>query len=148
MPAKKFQLLSNQAKKINNWKYIYIGKDWASKLNCKIEFLVPYNRHQNCLDKSMLSIECILHSQAISFQILLYRLFLWFPLPILLPFPSYFKLHNLMYWGSDILVNDKTIPPQTALHYHIFDLCSKTHHILKNISQHPLSPHKSSWSNS
>ena len=67
----------------------------------------------------MLSIECILRSQAISFQILLYRLFLWFPLPILLPFLSYFKLHNLMYWGSDILVNDKnhTTTDSFALSY-------------------------------
>ena len=24
---------------------------WVSKLNCKIEFFVPYNEHQNCLDK-------------------------------------------------------------------------------------------------
>ena len=34
-------------------KYIYIDEDWVSKLNCKIEFFVPYNDHQNCLNKSL-----------------------------------------------------------------------------------------------
>ena len=29
-------------------------EDWSSKLNCKIEFFVPYNGHQNCLDKSLM----------------------------------------------------------------------------------------------
>ena len=28
--------------------------DRVSKLNCKIEFFVPYNGHQNCLDKYLL----------------------------------------------------------------------------------------------
>ena len=30
-----------------------IQEDWVSKLNFKIEFFVLYNRHQNCLDKSL-----------------------------------------------------------------------------------------------
>ena len=29
-------------------------EDWSSKPNCKIEFFVPYNGHQNCLDKSLI----------------------------------------------------------------------------------------------
>ena len=79
---------------------------------------------------------CILSSQAISFQILLYPLFQRFPWSTILPIPSYFKLHNLTYLGDDISTDDMTIPPQTALNYHIFYLHHKTHPILKNISQH------------
>ena len=84
----------------------------------------------------------IFSSQAISFQILLYALFPQFPWLTLLPYPSYFKLHNLTYLEVDVLTNDLTIPPQTVLHYHIFDLQNNTHPILKNISQHPINqPH-------
>ena len=32
------------------------NEDWVSKLNCKIEFFVQYNRHQNCLDKYLIYI--------------------------------------------------------------------------------------------
>ena len=32
-----------------------IYKEWVLKLNCKIEFFVRYNGHQNCLDKFLLS---------------------------------------------------------------------------------------------
>ena len=59
-----------------------------------------------------LSIVRILSSQAIPFQILLYTLFPRFPGLALLPFPIYFKLHNLTYLGVDVSTNDMTIPPQ------------------------------------
>ena len=41
----------NTNKHINNQKHIY--QDWVTKLNCNIEFFLPHNRHQNCLDKSL-----------------------------------------------------------------------------------------------
>ena len=44
-----------------------------------------------------LSIVCILSSQVISFEILFYALFPRFPWSPLLPFPSYFKLHNRVF---------------------------------------------------
>ena len=81
-----------------------------------------------------LSIVCILSSQAILFQIFLHALFPQFPLSTLLPFTNYFKLHNLMYLEVDVLIDDMTIPLQTALNY-IFDLYNKTHPIHKNISR-------------
>ena len=40
---------------------------------------------------------------------------------------SYFKLHNLLYLAVDVLTDDMTIPLQTTLNYHIFDLCNNTH---------------------
>ena len=85
-----------------------------------------------------LSIVRILSSQAISFQILLYALFPRFPWSTLLPFPSYFKLHNLTYLGVDVSTDDMTVPPQTTLNYHIFDLHNNTHHISKNTSRQPI----------
>ena len=30
------------------------NEDWVSKLNCKTEFFVPYNGHQNCLNKYLI----------------------------------------------------------------------------------------------
>ena len=30
------------------------NEDWVSKLNCKIEFSVSFNGHQNCLDKYLM----------------------------------------------------------------------------------------------
>ena len=85
-----------------------------------------------------LSIVRILSSQAISFQILLYTLFPRFPWSPFLPFPSYFKLHNLMYLGVDVSTDNMTISPQTVLNYHIFYLHNDTHLIPKKISRHPL----------
>ena len=85
-----------------------------------------------------LSITGILSSQAISIKILFHALFPQFPWSTLLPFPSYFKLHNLMYLGVDVVTDDTTIPPQTALNYHIFDLHNNTHSVPKNISRRPI----------
>ena len=82
-----------------------------------------------------LSIVRILSSQVISFQILLYTLFPQFIWSTLLPFPSYFKLHNLMYLGVDVSTDDMTVPPQTTLNYNILDLHNNTHPIPKNIDQ-------------
>ena len=56
----------------------------------------------------------------------------------LLPFHSYFKLHNLTYLGVDISKDGMIIQLQIALHYHIFDIHNNTHPISKNISQHPI----------
>ena len=36
-----------QKQKQTNLNKVY--EDWVSKLNCKIEFLVLYNRHQNSM---------------------------------------------------------------------------------------------------
>ena len=79
-----------------------------------------------------LSIVHILSSQAISVKLYLFALFLRFCWLILLPFPSYFKIHNLTYLGVDVLKDDMT------LHYHIFNLHNNTQHILKNIRRHPI----------
>ena len=46
-----------------------------------------------------------------------YALFSRFPWSTLLPFPSYFKLHNLTYLGIDVSTDDVTLPPQMALNY-------------------------------
>ena len=86
----------------------------------------------------------ILSSQAISFQILLYALFPRLPWSTLLPFPSYFNFHNLAYLGIDVSTHGMTIPPKTALIYHILNLQNNTHFITKNISRHlstNLTPH-------
>ena len=56
----------------------------------------------------------------------------------LFPFPSYFNLHNLMYLGINISMNDMTIPQQTVLNNHVLSLHNNTHPITKNISQHPI----------
>ena len=85
-----------------------------------------------------LPIVCILSSQTISFQILLHALFPQFPWLTLLPISSYFSFHNLMYLVIDVSTHDMTIPPQTALNYHILDLHNNTHPIMKNISRHPI----------
>ena len=85
-----------------------------------------------------LSIVCTFSSQTISFQILLYALIPRFPWSILLTFPSYFKFHKPVYLGVHVSTDDMTIPLQTALNYHIFDLQNNTHPIPKNISQHPI----------
>ena len=71
---------------------------------------------------SFLSIVRILSSQAILFQILLYKLFPRFSWSTLLPFSCYFKLHNLTYLGIDVSTHDVTIIPETALNYHFVDL--------------------------
>ena len=84
---------------------------------------------------SFLSIVCILSCQAILFQILLYALFPRFLWSSLLPFPSYFKFHNLTYLGVDVPTDGITIPPQTALNYHNFNLHNSPYPISKNISQ-------------
>ena len=86
------------------------------------------------------SIVRFLSSQAILSQIALYAFFPRFPQSTLLPFPSYFKLDNLTYLAVDIMTDDMTIPQQTALNYHIFDLHNNTHPILKNISHHAHHP--------
>ena len=85
-----------------------------------------------------LSIVRILSFQAISYQIPLYALFPRFPWLNLLPFPSYFNYHNLKYLGIDVSTYDITIPPPTALNYHILNLYNSTHPITKNISRHPI----------
>ena len=85
-----------------------------------------------------LSIVRILSSQAISHQILLYAFFPQIPWSTFLPFPSYFNFHNLTYCRVDVSADDMTIPSQTALNYHIFDLHNNTHPIPKNISRHPI----------
>ena len=82
----------------------------------------------------ILLIVCILSFQATLFEILLYTLFPRFPWSTLLPFPSYFKHHNLIYLGVDVSTDDMTITPQMALNYHIFDLLNNTNPIPKNIS--------------
>ena len=94
-----------------------------------------------------LSIVSTLSSHAISFQILLYALFPRFPWSTILPFPSYFNFRNLTYLGIDVSTYDMTIPPQTALNYHILNL-HNTHLTRKNISlstsqpvNQPVSPH-------
>ena len=57
-----------------------------------------------------LSIVGILSSQTISLQVLLYAaLFSRFLWSTLLYFPSYFKLHSLMYLGVDISTDDMII---------------------------------------
>ena len=84
-----------------------------------------------------LSIVRILSSQAIYFQTLLYAFFQRLPWSTLLPFPSYFKLHNLTYLGIDVSTHDMTIPPQT-LDNHILNLHKNTQHIPKNIKGHPI----------
>ena len=71
---------------------------------------------------SFLLIVRILSSQAILFQILLYKLFSRFFWSSLLPFFCYFKLHNLTYLGIDVSTHDVTIIPETALNYHFVDL--------------------------
>ena len=81
-----------------------------------------------------LSIVRIFFSQAISFQILLYTLFPRFPWLTLLPFPSYFKFHNLTYLGIDVYTHDMTIPPQMVLNDQIPNL----QNITNNISRHPI----------
>ena len=85
-----------------------------------------------------LSIKDILSSQAILFLILLYALFSRFPWSTFLPFPSFFKLHNLMYLGIDVSMYGMTIPLQRALNYCILNLHNNTHLIPKNISRHPI----------
>ena len=83
-----------------------------------------------------------LSSQAISFRILLYALFPRFPWSTLLLFPSYFNFHNFTYLGIDVSTHDMTIPPHTALSYHILHLHNNTHLITKNISGHSINqPH-------
>ena len=67
-----------------------------------------------------------------------YTLFPQFPWWNLLHFPSLFKLHNLTYWGFEISMDDMTMPPHMALHYHIFDLHNNTYPIPKNIILHPI----------
>ena len=80
----------------------------------------------------------ILFSQTMSFQILLYALFPQILWSTLLPFPSYFNFRNFTYLGIDVSTHDMTIPLQTALNYHVLNLPNNTHHITKNISQHPI----------
>ena len=80
----------------------------------------------------------ILFSQAISIQILLYQSSHGFPWLILFPFPSYFNFHNLTCLGIDVSTHDMTIPPQTALNYHILNLHNNTHSMPKN-SRQPIS---------
>ena len=82
-----------------------------------------------------LLIICILSSQAIPVQILLYTLFPWFPWAVLL-FPSYFNFHNLTYLGINVSMHGMTIPLYKALNYDILNLHNNTHPITKNISQH------------
>ena len=43
-----------KTKRTNKQRKIY-NEDWVAKLNCKIEFFVPCNGHQNCLNKSVLT---------------------------------------------------------------------------------------------
>ena len=100
--------------------------------------LVGVGNYSFNLLSPFLSIVCILSSQAILFQILLYALFTQFPWSTLLLFPSYFKFHNLAYLGVHVSTDDMTIPPQTTLNYQIFDLHNNTHPILKNIDRHPI----------
>ena len=85
-----------------------------------------------------LLIICILFSQAILFQILLYTFFPRIPWSIFLPFPGYVNFHNLRYFGIGVSMHDMTMPPQTALNYHILNLHSNTHPITKNVSQNPI----------
>ena len=95
----------------------------------------------DCNFWQFLSIVCILSSQWIFFQIFFYAFFLQFPWSTLLSFPSYLKLHNLMYLGVDVLTDDTTIQTYTTLNY-MLDLHSNTDPILENISQHSVDqPH-------
>ena len=91
-----------------------------------------------------LSIVRILSSQATSFQILLYALFPRFLWSTLLPFPSYFKLHNFTYLGVDVSMDDTTIPTKKAQPYHVFDLHKNIHPVILIIRRSTLatSPHR------
>ena len=84
------------------------------------------------------SILRILSSEARSFQILLYAVFPRCPWSTFLPFPSFSNFHNLTYLGIDVSMHDTTIPPLTALNYHILNLHNNTHTITKIISRHPI----------
>ena len=69
------------------------------------------------------------------------RSFFMHSLSTLLSFPSYLKLHNLMYLGVDVLTDDTIIQTYTTLNY-MLDLHSNTDPILENISQHSVDqPH-------
>ena len=70
------------------------------------------------------------------FQILLYAVLPQFLRLTFLLFPSYFKLHNLTCLDVDVSTDDMTIPLQTALSYHVFNLHNNTYPIPKNISCH------------
>ena len=83
-----------------------------------------------------LLIVCILCSQVMPFQILLYALFPRFPWSTLLSFPTYFNFHNLTYFEIHVSTYDMTIPPQMALNDQIPNLYNNTHPITKNISGH------------
>ena len=96
----------------------------------------------------LLSIIRILSSQAISFQIL-YALFQRFPWSTLLPFPSYFNVHNLTY--------RELISPGMIRLYHTVDGFELSypwslkyhppyHEKYQSTPHQPVSPNKSSWS--
>ena len=83
---------------------------------------------------SFILIVPILSSQAISFQTLLYAPFPRFPWLAFVPFSSYFNFLNLIHLEIDVSMHDVTIPSQTALKYHIFNLHNNTRPITKNHS--------------
>ena len=87
---------------------------------------------------SFLSIVYILSCQSIWFRIVLYAFFLQFPWSTFLPFPSYLKLHDLMYLGVDVSTDGTTIQSYTTLNYHTLDFHNNTDLMLKNISQHSI----------
>ena len=113
---------------------------WYEQQKTKTSVLIPLSQLAgagNFCFKSLppfLLTACILSFQAISLQILLYALFPQFSWSILLPFPGYFKLHNLMYLGVDVWTDDMTMPRQTVLNYHIFYLVNNSQPVLTNIS--------------
>ena len=88
----------------------------------------------------------ILSSQAISFQIF-FNHSSTISFSTLIPFPSYFNFHNLMYLGTNIFTHDMIIPSQTALNYHIARSSTlhspypKEH---QSTPYKPVSPHTSS----
>ena len=52
----------------------------------------------------------------------------------LLPFPSYFKFHNVTYLRIDDSTHNLTIPPHMAWTYYILNLQNNMHTTTKNIS--------------
>ena len=82
------------------------------------------------------SIIRILSFQAISFQLLLYALFPWFPWSTLLSFSSCFNFHNL----TQLMSSRMTWPYHRwqLFYYHVLNLHNNTHPITKNISRHPI----------
>ena len=109
----------------------------ASRCSLILFIWYGYSNCSNLLLPFLLIIH-ILYSEAILLKILPYTLFPRFLWSTLLPFPSYFNLHNLTYLGIDVSTHDISIPLQMALNYQIINFYSNTNPITKVINQHPI----------